>query len=82
MTPRQSARRHLPELDATFDQLKATFGPGVVLEHLATPDGTWGSDPTADWPRVTLTELAGPGAWQSPGSIKKMVSRETKSVKA
>lgn len=52
MTPRQSAAVHLPELAQTFDRLKAVFGPGVTLECLTTPDGTWGADPTADWPRL------------------------------
>ena len=50
LTPRQSARRHLPELDQTFDRLRSTFG--ATLECLTTPDGTWGTDPTADWPRL------------------------------
>jgi hypothetical protein len=50
MTPRQSAAVHLPALDETFDRLRSTFG--AKLESLTTPDGSWGTDPTADWPRL------------------------------
>lgn len=64
MTPRQSARQHLPDLDQTFDELARRFG--ARLETLTTPDGTWGADPTADWPRLPATDLASSGAWQSP----------------
>lgn len=39
MTPRQAAALHLPELDRTFDRLKATFGPSVKVELLETPSG-------------------------------------------
>ena len=65
MTPRQAAALHLPELDRTFDRLKATFGPGTRLELLETPAGTWGRDPTAGWPRVRGDEFAAE-PWQ-PG---------------
>ena len=51
MTPRHSARQHLPALVESFDALKATFG--ASLEYLTTPDGTWGQDPTEGCPRLT-----------------------------
>jgi hypothetical protein len=51
MTPRQSASVHLPQLVEDWPALGATFGP-VTLEHLVTPDGEWGSDPTSGWPRL------------------------------
>ena len=51
MTPRQSAAQHLPQLTREWSALEDTFGR-VTREHLVTPDGTWGADPTADWPRL------------------------------
>ena len=65
MTPRAASKQYLPDLDQNFDRLKATFGPGVRLELLDTPAGSWGRDPTATWPRVRGDELAAE-TWQ-PG---------------
>lgn len=60
MTPRKSAAKFLPQLDREFGPLKATFGPGVTLEVLSTPDGTWGQDETEGWPRVNGVDLHAP----------------------
>jgi hypothetical protein len=69
MTPFQSARAHLPQLAAEWSTLKATFGPGVTLEYLTTPDGTWGTDETEGWPRVRADQLGGqPDAPRGRGS--------------
>lgn len=57
MTPRESARAHLPELDATFDALKARFGASLV--HLRTPDGEWGREPEwTRWPSHSAADMA------------------------
>ena len=45
MKPRAMARRHLPELDQSFDLLAETFNAKLV--HLDTPDGSAGKKP--DW---------------------------------
>ena len=60
MTPRQSARRHLPDLDATHDEIARRFNAKLV--YLATPDGTWGSDETAGWTYVRPSD-ADPAQW-------------------
>jgi len=62
MTPRQSAAQHLPQLAAEWPELLGTFGPGVTLETLTTPDGQWGKDQTESWPRVNGIDLHRP--WQ------------------
>jgi len=62
VTPRKSARTHLPELDQSFPELQAKLGAKV--ETLTTPDGTWGTNPTADW--LTLHALPWPKKWTPP----------------
>ena len=68
ITAGSSANRHLPGLVGLVDELRAAFGPGVTLETLTTPDGTWGADPTEGWPRVNGTDLHRP--WQPPRGRK------------
>lgn len=72
-TPRESARTHLPDLDASFDALRATFG--ARLMHLVTPDGEWGQRPAwLDLPHHTAADMA-PSQWPS---VLARVSRETR----
>ena len=67
MTPRQSARQHLPDLARDFPEWQARFN--ATLEHLVTPDGEWGADPTVGCPR--LPALPWPKPWTPPKGARR-----------
>lgn len=58
ISPRRSARAHLPALDESFPWLRSTFA--ASLERLTTPDGEWGEDPLAGMVAVPLADLMPP----------------------
>jgi hypothetical protein len=74
VTPRQSASVHLPQLVEDWPALTSTFGP-VTLEHLTTPDGEWGSDPTRDWPRLVAPQPI--PVWPPRGQIENLNKKQS-----